>query len=117
MTHDNADWMAAPCFTVGKPDSDGYVRQQGTYAHRIAYVDAYGAIPAGLEIDHLCRNKACRQPLHLEAVTHAENIRRAHPIPEHGSRARYQKHGCRCSDCIAANTEYHRAYRERQNAR
>lgn len=46
------------------------------YAHRIAYELAYGLIPDGLQTDHLCRVRHCVAPLHLEAVTQAENIRR-----------------------------------------
>lgn len=45
-------------------------------AHRFAYEFLVGPIPKGLEIDHLCRNKSCVNPDHLEAVTHRENIRR-----------------------------------------
>lgn len=46
-------------------------------AHRIAYELAVGPIPDGLEIDHLCRVRACVNPAHLEPVTRQENIRRA----------------------------------------
>ena len=44
--------------------------------HRVAYAAAFGAIPKGLEIDHLCRNRRCGNPAHLEAVTHAVNVGR-----------------------------------------
>jgi hypothetical protein len=40
------------------------------------YEHTYGPIPADLEIDHLCKVKACVNPDHLEAVTHAVNIQR-----------------------------------------
>ncbi len=36
-----------------------------------------GSVPEGLEADHLCRNKACMNPDHIEWVTHAENVQRA----------------------------------------
>jgi hypothetical protein len=53
----------------GRNDGVGYV-------HRLMHESARGPIPAGYDIDHLCRNKVCANPSHLEAVTHAENMRR-----------------------------------------
>lgn len=51
-------------------------------AHRVAHEIAVGPIPAGLTIDHLCRNKRCVRPDHLEPVTARDNILRAtvHPL-------------------------------------
>lgn len=57
-----------------------FVKSRGfnTTAHRIAYELHVGPIPDGLEIDHLCANRECANPEHLEAVTHQENERRKH---------------------------------------
>lgn len=45
-------------------------------AHRVAYEAAYGPIPDGMVIDHVCRVRNCVKPEHLEPVTVAENNRR-----------------------------------------
>jgi hypothetical protein len=74
-----------PCIDwAGPTNGNGYglmgvMARDGSklWAHRIAYESVNGPIPDGLEIDHLCRRPVCVNPEHLEAVTHAENIRRA----------------------------------------
>ena len=60
--------------------SDGYgvfwVNGRTVRAHRFAYEMFVGPIPDGLQTDHLCRNRNCVNPAHLEPVTNQENFRR-----------------------------------------
>jgi len=45
-------------------------------SHRVSYEMAFGPIPKGLYIDHICCNPSCVNPYHLDPVTHVENVMR-----------------------------------------
>ena len=68
-------WLWNGCKTLG---GYGIIRTDDRkfLVHRVYYEAVVGPIPQGLEIDHVCRNRACVRPLHLEPVTRLENIRR-----------------------------------------
>lgn len=69
------------CHELLQPSEyDGYTRVSISgkiiTLHRLVYEHRRGPIPDGLVLDHLCLNKSCCNPDHLEAVTNAENILR-----------------------------------------
>lgn len=49
-------------------------------AHRFAFEHQFGSIPPGLEIDHICGNRACVNPDHMRCVSHRENMRASNSI-------------------------------------
>lgn len=65
---------------VGFRDRLGYGRYQSwkgeNYAHRVSYRIFVGPIPDGMSLDHLCRNRGCVRPDHLEPVLHRVNVLR-----------------------------------------
>lgn len=94
--------LSTPCATWEHARSDGYGRftiafgrgrraKKRTYqAHRMAYELLVGPIPEGLVIDHLCRNRACVNPSHMEPVTRGENVRRGE-AGRHGNHRRHAR--------------------------
>jgi hypothetical protein len=79
-------------YWTGSLDGKGYGRisvgNRLVRAHRWVYTVLVGAIPDGLMLDHLCRNKVCVNPDHLEPVTNRENLLRGrgvvlHPVTTH----------------------------------
>ena len=70
-----------PCWLWGGTKGDkGYGQfwngNRLVSAHVRAYEYEVGAVPLGLELDHLCRNRLCVRPSHLEPVTHRVNVLR-----------------------------------------
>jgi len=65
-----------------------YYKGKPVYAHRLSYELLIGEIPDGLHIDHLCRNRGCVNPEHLEPVKQGENLRRG----EHVNQNKFKTH-------------------------
>lgn len=116
-------WIAAV-------DSCGYgrvkVAQRDLKAHRVAYEFAVGPIPDGLTIDHLCRNKPCVNPAHLEPVTWRENLHRAgrmgdethclngHEFTPENTRIRHGRDGRTSRRCRVCTRRWNRETRQRR---
>lgn len=60
-------------FSIGDGEMD--------LAHRWSYANEVGPIPEGAELDHLCRNRACVRPDHLDPVSHDTNMKRSPIVP------------------------------------
>ena len=82
--HRNVREHASGCWVwIGPQTPNGYGRwqvgpgQKKQMAHRISYEHHTGEqIPEGIQLDHVCRNRLCVNPLHLEKVTGSENTLR-----------------------------------------
>lgn len=95
--------MDGECFVwTGSRNYAGYGIMNRNYklrkAHREVYEATVGPIPEGLVIDHLCGNKACINPDHLEPVTQQENIRRGTAPAAINARKTHCKNGHEFSD-------------------
>lgn len=62
-------------------------------AHRVSYREFVGEIPDDCDIDHVCRQRACVNPDHLEAVSHQENMRRSDALMGINARKTHCKRG------------------------
>jgi hypothetical protein len=80
---------------VDKRTGYGYVTVRGERwrAHRFSYVRHGGVIPEGLVLDHLCRNRRCVNPDHLEPVASTENVQRG--LVGHGIHVPNVMTGCK----------------------
>lgn len=85
------------CWNCVRPYGDGYGKTwyegKQRRIHIIIYEICFGKVPQGLELDHLCKNPACVNPNHLEAVTHRVNVLRGESPAAKGARQTHCKEG------------------------
>jgi hypothetical protein len=69
-------WIFTGAKNAGGYGVVGIATGRNATTHRVTYEHFMGDVPAGLDLDHLCRNRACCNPWHLEPVTRAVNANR-----------------------------------------
>ena len=73
-------------WTGAKSQGYGMIKVSGTKkmrgAHRISYEMANGSISEGMQIDHICRNRACVKPEHLQPVSNKQNAENLDVTPD-----------------------------------
>jgi hypothetical protein len=110
---DRREWEGDCLLWTGTKDSGGYgsvsVLGKTMLAHRAAYWMETGQRPparaSGMEIDHLCRNRGCVNPDHLELVTRHENNMRSDSPAAVNARATHCIHG---HEFTPANTRFNK---------
>ena len=92
-----------------------------THAHRVAYQLFVGPIPEGYHVDHMCKNKACVRPDHLQVLTHFESTRQAQGDKTHCPRGHEYseintyRHRDGSRQCKTCHIEWERIYRGRRH--
>lgn len=72
-------WVWTACKTGGGYGLFGY-QGKNVLAHRFSYQLILGEIPPGMQLDHLCRNRGCVNPSHMEPVSCRENLARGRTL-------------------------------------
>lgn len=80
--HDTSCWIWQRCIneSAGRPVVMHPASKKLCYAHCLYYEQHVGPVPEGMELDHLCKQRDCIRPDHLEPVTHTVNCRRAQHV-------------------------------------
>lgn len=87
-------WNWTACITPAGYGQFWYEYRRNNFAHRAAWIELVGPIPEGMVIDHLCKNRRCCNPDHLEVVTMAENLLRGDGFA--GQRVRQPNYATHC---------------------
>ena len=89
--NENGCWIWQQSLSMGYGHAS-WKRKQ-IKAHRLAYFAFVGEVPEGKELDHLCRERKCCNPEHLEPVTRRENLLRGETIPAENAKKTKCKRG------------------------